>query len=121
LAAVEKLQKIEWNSKANGYTSKYELAKGELLSDIAGGINIRKFNQQVIPAGNAATAGLNQYASAQLTEQKLAESLTGVPHHDKSILDTLVGDIKNGTALNERNLASVSGFDYWSTLLQPKS
>ena len=110
LSAVKKLQKIEAKAQGKGYSSKFELAKGELLSDIAAGITIRKFNQQVLPKGNEATAGLKKYASAQLTEQKLAESLTGVSKHDKHILATLVGDIKNGTALNERNLAAVSAF-----------
>lgn len=107
LASTEKLQKIESEPNKKGYRAAFEVAKGELLSDIAGGIKIRKFNQQVIPPGNAATAGLNKYASAQLTEQKLAESLTGVPHHDKSILKTLVSDIKSGTKLNEDNFAEV--------------
>lgn len=52
------------------------------------------------------------YAAAQGTEQALAESLTGVPSHDDAILAMLVGDITNGTALNERNLAAVS-FVVW--------
>ncbi|UZJ52925.1 hypothetical protein CBS101457_002245 [Exobasidium rhododendri] len=108
LASVEKLQAIEKKPKEKGYASKFDVAKGELLSDIAGGINIRKFNQAILPEGNAATAGLKKYASAQLTEQKLSESLTGVPSHDKDILSTLVGDIKNGTELNEQNLAEAT-------------
>lgn len=53
------------------------------------------------------------YAAAQGTEQALAESLTGVPSHDDAILAMLVGDITNGTALNERNLAAVSFVVWW--------
>lgn len=67
-------------------------------------MTLRKYNQAVAPKNNAALPGLAKYAMAQQTEQKLAESLTGVPKHDEGILATLVGDIMNGTKLNEMNL-----------------
>ena len=83
------------------------LAKGELLSDIQGGMNIRLFNQQIAPPGNAAISGLAKYASAQQTEQQLAEGLTGDPSTDASALSSLKSDIMAGIKLNENNLKKV--------------
>lgn len=88
-------------------TAFYE-GKGALVADIAAGINIRKFNQAIIPANNAAIAGLNTYAAAQATEKGLAESLTGVPSHDLPILETIKSDVMGGILLNEENEANVS-------------
>jgi hypothetical protein len=83
------------------------LAKGQLLSDIQGGMNIRLFNQQIAPPGNAAISGLAKYASAQQTEQQLAEGLTGDPSTDASALSSLKSDIMAGIKLNENNLQKV--------------
>ena len=83
------------------------LAKGQLLSDIQGGMNIRLFNQQIAPSGNAAISGLAKYASAQQTEQQLAEGLTGDPSTDASALSSLKSDIMAGIKLNENNLKKV--------------
>ena len=84
------------------------IAKGELLSDIQAGMNIRLFNQQIAPPGNAALPGLAKYAAAQLVEQGLVEGLTGVPSKDASALSSLQSDIMAGIKLNEQNLAAVS-------------
>lgn len=86
----------------------FYIAKGELLSDIQAGMNIRLFNQEIAPPGNAAIPGLAKYATAQQAEQALAEGLTGVPSVDQSALDTLKSDIMAGIKLNEQNLADVS-------------
>lgn len=85
----------------------FYIAKGELLSDIQAGENIRLFNQEIAPPGNAAIPGLALYASKQQIEQGLAEGLTGVPSQDKSALDSLKSDIMGGIKLNEQNLAKV--------------
>jgi hypothetical protein len=86
----------------------FYIAKGELLSDIQAGMNIRLFNQQIAPAGNAAISGLAKYAAAQQTEQGLAQGLTGVPSEDASALSSLKSDIMAGIKLNEKNLKKVS-------------
>ena len=86
----------------------FYIAKGELLSDIQAGMNIRLFNQQIAPAGSAAISGLAKYAAAQQTEQGLAEGLTGVPSKDASALSSLKSDITAGIKLNEKNLKKVS-------------
>lgn len=71
-------------------------------------MNIRLFNQQIAPAGNAALPGLAKYAAAQQTEQSLAMGLTGVPGQDAAALSSLKSDIMAGIKLNEMNLAAVS-------------
>lgn len=71
-------------------------------------MNIRLFNQQIAPPGNAAIPGLAKYAAAQQTEQALAEGLTGVPSEDKKALESLKSDIMAGIKLNEKNLKKVS-------------
>ena len=86
----------------------FYIAKGELLSDIQAGMNIRLFNQQIAPAGNAAISGLAKYAAAQQTEQGLAQGLTGVPSEDASALSSLKSDIMAGIKLNGKNLKKVS-------------
>ena len=88
--------------------NEFLLAKGELLSDIQAGMNIRLFNQQIAPAGNDAIPGLATYAAAQETEQALVEGLTGVPSEDADALDMLKSDIMAGIKLNESNLKKVS-------------
>lgn len=85
----------------------FYIAKGELLSDIQTGMNIRLFNQQIAPPGNPAIPGLAKYEAAQQTEQSLAEGLTGNPSQDKSALDSLKSDIMAGIKLNESNLKKV--------------
>ena len=69
------------------------------------------FNQAVAPPGNAALPGLAMYATAQGTEQMLAESLTGDPAVDGSVLATIKSDVLAGTQLNEYNLGNVSFLD----------
>ena len=86
----------------------FYIAKGALLSDIQAGMNIRLFNQQIAPPGNAALPGLSKYAAAQETEQGLAEGLTGVPSQDKSALNSLKSDIMAGIKLNGKNLQKAS-------------
>lgn len=86
----------------------FYIAKGELLSDIQTGMNIRLFNQQIAPPGNAALPGLATYQAAQAVEQGLAEGLTGVPSQDKNALDSLESDIMAGIKLNHNNLKKVS-------------
>lgn len=49
-----------------------------------------------------------QYASAQLAEQNLANSLNGDSAHDAPILATLVSDVTTGIQLNENNTLAVS-------------
>ncbi|KAK3676800.1 hypothetical protein LTR78_003577 [Recurvomyces mirabilis] len=84
----------------------FYIAKGELLSDIQAGMNIRQFNQEIAPAGNAALPGLAKYQAAQQTEQGLAMGLTGVLGQDQSALSSLKSDIMAGIKLNENNLQS---------------
>ncbi|GAB7351950.1 hypothetical protein MBLNU459_g2482t2 [Dothideomycetes sp. NU459] len=105
LNATETLQQIEAASPVN--QTAFLIGKGELIADVLGGMKIREFNQAVAPANNAALPGLAKYAAAQSTELGLAESLTGVPSHDASILATLVSDIHAGIQLNYENLANV--------------
>ena len=71
-------------------------------------MNIRQFNQEIVPAGNAVIPGLAKYAAAQQTEQGLAEGLTGVPNADAAALASLKSDIMAGIQLNEMNLINVS-------------
>ncbi|KAJ8607669.1 hypothetical protein MRB53_040132 [Persea americana] len=85
------------------------IAKGELLSDIQAGMNIRQFNQLIAPAGNAVLPGLAKYQAAQLVEQGLAMGLTGVPSQDAAALNSLKSDIMAGIMLNQMNLMNVSG------------
>lgn len=81
-----------------------------------GGISIREFTQGLIPQavaenpGSAAViAGYSgTYASAQMTELALAQSLTGVPAHDLPILAMLKSDVTTGIQLNMNNSAAVS-------------
>lgn len=101
------LKVIEVESSTPVDQTAFEIAKGELLSDIQGGMNIRLFNQQIAPAGNAAIPGLAKYQAAQQTEQNLAMGLTGVPSEDKSALDMLKSDIMAGIKLNHKNLKAV--------------
>ena len=84
------------------------LAKGELISDIAAGINIRMFNQAIAPKGNPAIGGLKKYAAAQKTENKIAHKLTGDPKDDEKPLHMLQSDIMGGIKLNMMNLKKVS-------------
>ncbi|EMC94605.1 hypothetical protein BAUCODRAFT_149738 [Baudoinia panamericana UAMH 10762] len=86
----------------------FYIAKGELLSDIQAGMNIRLFNQEIAPTGNAAIAGLAKYEAAQQTEQALAEDLTGVYAVDVTALDSLKSDITAGIQLNEENLKNAT-------------
>lgn len=86
----------------------FYIAKGELLSDIQAGMNIRQFNQEIAPANSPALPGLAKYQAAQATEQGLAEGLTGVPSEDMAALDSLKSDIMAGIMLNEMNLKNVS-------------
>jgi len=86
----------------------FYIAKGELLSDIQAGMNIRQFNQEIAPANNPAIPGLAKYQAAQATEQALAEGLTGVLSVDITALDSLKSDIMAGILLNEMNLLNVS-------------
>lgn len=85
----------------------FYIAKGELLSDIQAGMNIRLFNQEIAPPGNAAIPGLATYAAAELVEQALAEGLTGVPSEDAAALSSLESDITAGIKLNTNNLNNV--------------
>ncbi|KAK3048236.1 hypothetical protein LTR09_010397 [Extremus antarcticus] len=106
-----KIVDIESASPVN--QTDFLIAKGELLSDIQAGMNIRLFNQQMAPPGNAAIPGLAKYAAAQQTEQALAEGLTGVPSEDKKALESLESDIMAGIKLNEKNLKKASqGCDF---------
>lgn len=52
-----------------------------------------------------------QYANAQADELALAESLTGDPAHDSSVLATLVTDVTNGISLNTNNTEAVSAVE----------
>lgn len=106
LNATEALQAIESASPIN--QTAFLIGKGELIADVMGGMNIRKFNQAIAPPNNPALPGLAKYAAAQATELALSQSLTGVPGHDDSILATLVSDIHAGIMLNMENLANVS-------------
>jgi len=82
-----------------------------------GGIAIRTWTQGLIsqaiaenPGSEAVVAGYSgTYASAQMTELGLAQSLTGVPAHDLPILQMLVGDVTTGIQLNMNNSMAVSG------------
>ncbi|KAK4543025.1 hypothetical protein LTR36_006023 [Oleoguttula mirabilis] len=87
----------------------FYIAKGELLSDIQAGMNIRQFNQEIAPTDSPALPGLAKYEAAQLVEQTLAMGLTGVPSEDTSALDMLKSDIMAGILLNEMNLKNASG------------
>lgn len=88
--------------------TEFYILKGELLSDIQEGMNLRLFNQQIAPPGNPALPGLAKYQAAQAAEQTLAEDLTGVPSQDATALSTLKSDIMAGIQLNMQNLANVS-------------
>jgi hypothetical protein len=79
-------------------------------------MNIRLFNQQIAPSGNAAIPGLAKYAAAQQTEQSLAEGLSGVPSEDEEALNGLKSDIMAGIQLNESNLKKVSTLRYLAIL-----
>ena len=96
----------------------FYIAKGELLSDIQIGMNIRLFNQEIATPGNAAIPGLSKYEAAQATEQGLAEGLTGVPSQDKSALDSLKSDIMAGIKLNEMNLKKVRATTWCNEVLE---
>ena len=89
----------------------HTLARGSRLRLIdhvsVGGIHIRQYYVSLAPPGNAALPGLATYASAQLVELGLAESLTGVPANDLPILQTIRGDVMAGIQLNENNTAAV--------------
>lgn len=102
--AVQKIESLQLLP-----TPEFYIAKGQLLSDIQEGMNLREFNQQIAPAGNAVIPGLAKYQTAQAAEQKLAEGLTGIPSEDATALSTLLGDIKQGIQLNTLNLKNVSG------------
>lgn len=115
LAEIQALQAIESASPVN--ETAFLIGKGELIADIEGGIKIREFNQAVAPANNPALPGLQEYATAQLTELGLSESLIGVPSHDDSILATLLSDVMAGIKLNERNLANVSTVEAYTEAL----
>ncbi|KAK5112522.1 hypothetical protein LTR62_004279 [Meristemomyces frigidus] len=84
------------------------IAKGELLSDIQAGMNLRQFNQEIAPAGNAALAGLAKYAAAEVTEQNLALGLVGVLEQDRRALEGLKSDVLAGIMLNEMNLVNAT-------------
>lgn len=86
----------------------FYIAKGELMANVQAGMNLRLFNQQIAPPGNAAIPGLAKYQAAEETEKALAAGLTGNPATDKAALDSLKSDIMAGIKLNENNLADVS-------------
>lgn len=86
----------------------FYIAKGELLSDIQAGMNLRQFNQEIAPADSPALPGLAQYQAAEETEKTLALGLTGVPSEDAAAIASLKSDIMTGIKLNEANLAAVS-------------
>lgn len=88
--------------------SSYLIAKGELISDIQAGMNIRAFNQAVAPKNSPALPGLAKYQAAQQPEAAIAKGLTGNPSVDRPNLETLKGDVLQGIKLNEMNLKNVS-------------
>ena len=100
------VQQVETEQAGN--TDAFLIAKGQLESDIQGGMNIRLFNQEIAPPGNPAIPGLKKYAMAQETEKNLVAGLTGSYAKDKSAIDSLMSDIMTGIKLNQNNLKSVS-------------
>lgn len=115
LNATNNLLTLESSPTVNN--TAYLLGKGALVANIMSGIAIRTWTQGLIPQavaenpGSAAVvAGYSgTYASAQMTELELAQSLTGVPAHDLPILEMLVGDVTTGIQLNMNNSMAVSG------------
>lgn len=114
--ASEALQVIESQNPVD--MTAFAAGKAVLVSNVLFGMTVRRYNQLIAPAGNAALSGLakvkslntsqsqanrNQYASAEVTELDLAQSLTGVPSHDLPILAMLVSDVTTGISLNQNN------------------
>jgi hypothetical protein len=91
---TEKIIGIEESNPVN-HTA-FLIAKGELLSDIQAGKNIRQFNQEIAPPGNPALPGLAKYQAAQQVEQGLVQGLVGSYSVDKSALNSLLSNITAG-------------------------
>ncbi|KAK5936636.1 hypothetical protein PMZ80_011101 [Knufia obscura] len=113
--ATEALQAIEAKNPVD--MTAFAAGKAVLVNDVMFGMTIRRYNQLIAPAGNAALAGLATYAAAQSTELALAQSLNGVPSHDSSILAMLVTDVTNGITLNQNN-TELAADGCYSPLLQ---
>nr|POE80048.1 hypothetical protein CFP56_08114 [Quercus suber] len=95
------------------------IAKGKLLADIQEGMNLRQFNQQIAPRGNAALPGLAKYQTAQRAEAALAQGLTGVRSQDAAALATLKSDITSGIQLNENNLKNATQDCHFELVFPP--
>lgn len=131
--ATENLQAIESQNPVDMVA--FAAGKAVLVNDIMFGMTIRRYNQLIAPAGNAALSGLAtvcfihsinahtdsfQYASAQAVELALSQSLNGIPSHDLPILAMLVTDVTNGIALNSNNTELVGLLiSIWSLLTDP--
>ncbi|EFQ35294.1 hypothetical protein CGRA01v4_05811 [Colletotrichum graminicola] len=89
-------------NKDNVNAAQFDEAKKKFLNTIQSGIDIRKNNQQIAGANNAASAGLAKVANAQAKELSQAQSLKG----SKADLDT-IGQLETafagGIKQNEQN------------------
>ncbi|KAG7104409.1 hypothetical protein HYQ44_015721 [Verticillium longisporum] len=86
----------------------FQAAKTDLLGFVNSGIEMRKMNQAIAPAGNKAIAGLAIVADAQTEELNLSNSLSGDPAKkaaDLKTVDTLKADFAGGIKQNMQNMA----------------
>ncbi|KAF7191214.1 hypothetical protein HII31_07237 [Pseudocercospora fuligena] len=113
--------KVDQVEASKGTAAQFNNAKGQLQSDIQGGMNIRLFNQQIAPAGNPAIPGLATYAAAQETEKAQAAGLTGNYAVDKPVLEMLKTEIMNGIKLNQANLAAATSECDFTLVFPPEN
>ncbi|KAK1564071.1 uncharacterized protein LY79DRAFT_595359 [Colletotrichum navitas] len=89
-------------NKDNVNTNQFDQAKKKFLATIQSGIDIRKNNQQIAGANNAASAGLAKVADAQAKELALAQGLKG-NKGDLDAISQLETDFAGGIKQNEQN------------------
>ncbi|KAF3767325.1 hypothetical protein M406DRAFT_328409 [Cryphonectria parasitica EP155] len=84
-------------------------ARTAMLQVLNNGVSIRKTNQAIMPAGNAATPGLGVIANAQMAELSLAGNLTmtGVDDVEGNMqrVTVLQSDFSGGIMQNMKNMA----------------
>ncbi|KAG7141886.1 hypothetical protein HYQ45_001623 [Verticillium longisporum] len=86
----------------------FQAAKTDLLGFVNSGIEMRKMNQAIAPAGNKAISGLAIVANAQTEELNLSNSLSGDPANkaaDLKTVDKLKADFAGGIKQNMQNMA----------------